>query len=201
VVADSWLKIPRQASSTTIRSADVHASGPGAEVEADRRELSLAITLSMNGLRFNVDEVARRGVDGPVPGGTRVDVDRAGQDVSDNVMVSVMMPGSSANGRLTSLHRDGESLTLDGRTVVRDLRLRYVHDAHGRLLSSSRVQASGAAWHLRQRTSIKSSCGNQVAGVISTGSATAVSHAFVTKRHPGSYHARRMTESLVGCPL
>jgi hypothetical protein len=68
----------------------------------------------MNGLGFDVDEVARRGLDGPVPGGTPVDVNRARQDVGDNVMVSVVMPGSPANGWLASLHRNGESLTLDG---------------------------------------------------------------------------------------
>jgi hypothetical protein len=48
--------------------------------------------------------------------------------------------------RLASLHRDGKPLTLDGRAVVGDLRLRYVHDSHGRLLSSSCVQASGGPW-------------------------------------------------------
>jgi hypothetical protein len=143
----------RRASSTTIGSVDVHASGSGAEGEADRLELSFVVPLPMNGFGFDVDEIAGRSPDDPVPGGTRVDVDGARQDVSDNMMVSVVMPGSPTNGRLASLHRDGESDTFDGRGVVRDLRLRYVHDAHGRLLSSRASRPRARPGHLGERTS------------------------------------------------
>jgi hypothetical protein len=75
----------------------------------------------MAGLRFDVDEVARRGLDDPVPRGARSDVDRARHDVSDHVMVCVVMLGSPPRGRLAALHRDGESLMFNGRALDADL--------------------------------------------------------------------------------
>jgi hypothetical protein len=116
----------------------------------------------MNGLGFDVGEV----LDGPVPGGTRVDVDRSRQDVGDNVMVSVVMPGSQPTGgspRCTATANPSRSMA---EREVGDLRLRYMHDAHGRLLSSSCVQASSAGLGISESVRLtKSSCGKQIAGV------------------------------------
>ena len=113
IVVANRLKTARRASSSTIGSVDIHAPGPGAEGEPDRRELSLAVPLPMDGLGFDVDEVAGRGLDGPVPERSRVDVDRARQGVSDNVMVSVVMPGSPAMGgspRCTAMANPSRSM-------------------------------------------------------------------------------------------
>jgi hypothetical protein len=68
----------------------VHAARPGPEVEADRRELSLAVALTVHGSGFDVQEISCRGLDDSIPGGSGIDVDRAPQDVGDNVVIAVV---------------------------------------------------------------------------------------------------------------